>query len=198
MKPTSSHLSLTGYYGLYVVPPDSYVSPSVQFSHSVVSDSFWLHGPQLTRLPCPSSTPRACSNSYPSSWWCHPTISSSVVPFFSFCLRSFPASESFLMSQFFVSGGQSIGASASSISPSNEYSGPNSFRIDCFDLLAIQGTLKSLLQHHSSKSINSSALSFLYICEYMWIPNMMVFGDGTFGRLLGSDEVMGVTASWWD
>ena len=133
-----------------------------QFSHSVVSDSFWLHGPQLTRLPCPSSTPRACSNSYPSSWWCHPTISSSVVPFFSFCLQSFPASGSFLMSQFFVSGGQSTGAAASSISPSNEYSGPNSFRIDCFDLLAVQGTLKSLLQHHSSKSINSPALSFLY------------------------------------
>ena len=88
----------------------------------------------------------ACSNSCPSSWWCHPTISSSVVPFCS-CLQSFPASGSFLMSQFFTSGGQSF-----SISISNEYSGLMSFRIDWFDLLAVQGTLKSLLQHHSSKA----------------------------------------------
>ena len=92
---------------------------SVQFSHSVVSDSLWSHGLQHTRLPCPSPTPRACSNSCPSGWWCHPTISSSVIPFFS-CLQSFPASGSFPMSQFFASGGQSIGASASaSVLPMN-------------------------------------------------------------------------------
>ena len=83
-----------------------------QFSYSVMSDSLQPHGLQHTRLPCPSPTPRACSNSCSSSWWCHPAISFSVVPFSS-CLQSFPASGSFLMSQFFTSGGQSIGASAS-------------------------------------------------------------------------------------
>ena len=77
---------------------------SVQFSCSVVSHSLWPHGLQHSRLPCPSPTPRASSNSCPLSRWCHPTISSSVVPFS--CLQSFPASESFQMSQFFVSGGQ--------------------------------------------------------------------------------------------
>ena len=80
-----------------------------QFSHSVMSDSLWLHGLQHARLPCPSSTPRACSNSCPLSQWCHPTIS--VIPFS--YLQSCPASGSFPMSQFFASGGQSIGASAS-------------------------------------------------------------------------------------
>ena len=91
----------------------------VQFSHSVVSDSLWPHGLQHARPPCPSPTPRVYSNSCPLSWWCHPTISSSVVPFSS-CLQSFPASESFQMSQFFASGGQSIGISAStSILPMN-------------------------------------------------------------------------------
>ena len=85
---------------------------AVQFSCSVVSDSLWPHGLQHTRLPCPSPTPRACSNSCALSRWCHPAISSSVVPFSS-CLQSFPASESFQMSQFFASGGQRIGVSAS-------------------------------------------------------------------------------------
>ena len=82
----------------------------------------WLfvpHGLQHARLPCPSPTPKACSNSCPSSWWCHPTISSSVAPFSS-CLQSFPASGSFSMSQFFTSGGQSIVVSASaSVLPMN-------------------------------------------------------------------------------
>ena len=77
-----------------------------------MSDSLQLHGQQHARLPCPSPTPGIYSNSCPSNWWCHPTISSSVIPFSS-CLQSFPASGSFLMSQFFASGGQSIGASAS-------------------------------------------------------------------------------------
>ena len=82
------------------------------FSHSVMSDSLWPHGLQHTRLPCPSSTLGACSNSCPSSWWCHLAISSSVIPFSS-CPQSFPASESFLMSQLFPSVGQSVGVSAS-------------------------------------------------------------------------------------
>ena len=95
------------------------VSSSVQFSHSVVSDSLWLHGLQHARLPCPSPTPRGCSKSCPLSRWCHPTISSSVIPFSS-CLQSLPASGYFPMSQFFASGGQSIGASAlASVLPMN-------------------------------------------------------------------------------
>ena len=78
-----------------------------------MSNSLQLHGLQHTRLPCPSLSPRVCSDSRPLSWWCHPTTSSSVVPFSS-CLQSFPASGSFPVSQFLASGGQSFGASASS------------------------------------------------------------------------------------
>ena len=92
-----------------------------QFNHSVMSECLWHHGLQHTKLPCPSSTPRACSNPCLQNQWFygHPTISSSVVPFSS-CLQSFPASGSFLMSQFFTSGGQSIGVSASaSVLPMN-------------------------------------------------------------------------------
>ena len=116
-----------------------------------MSDSLQPHGLQHIRLPCPSLSPRACSYSCPLSWWCHPTISSSVVPFFSH-LQSFPASGCFQMSPFFTSGGQSIGSFSFSISPSKEHSGLLSFRMDWLDLLAVQGTLKSLLQHHSSKA----------------------------------------------
>ena len=90
-----------------------------QFSRSFVSSSLRLHRLQHTKLPCPSPTSRAYSDSSPSSWWCHPTISSSVIPFAS-CLQSFPASGSFQMSQFFALGGQSIGVSASaSVLPMN-------------------------------------------------------------------------------
>ena len=85
---------------------------AVQFSHSVTSDSLWHRGPQHTRPPSPSPTPRVSSNSSPLSQWCHSTISSFVMPFSS-CLQSFPASESFQMSQLFASGGQRIGVSAS-------------------------------------------------------------------------------------
>ena len=85
---------------------------SVQFSHSVVSDSVWPHEPQHTRPPCPSPAPGVYPNSCPSSQWCHLTISSSLVPFSS-CPQSFPESGSFQMSHFFTSGGQSIGVSAS-------------------------------------------------------------------------------------
>ena len=92
---------------------------SVQFSRSVVSDSLRLHGLQHTRPPCPSPAPKACSNSCPSNWWCHPTISFSVIPFSS-CLQSFPAWGFFPRSQFFASNGPSIGISASaSVLPMN-------------------------------------------------------------------------------
>ena len=91
---------------------------SVQFSRSVMSNSLRPHGLQHARPPCPSPTPEVYSNSCPSSWWCHPTISSSVIPFSP--LQSFPESGSFQMSQFFASGGQSIGISASaSVLPMN-------------------------------------------------------------------------------
>ena len=82
------------------------------FSHSVMSDSLWPHGLQHARLPCPSPSPRVCSNSCLLSWWCHPTSWPSVVPFFS-CLQSFPASQYFPVSQLFASSGQSIEISAS-------------------------------------------------------------------------------------
>ena len=92
---------------------------SVQFSCSVMSDSLWPHGLQHARHPCPSPTLGVCSNSCPLHWWRHPTTSSSVIPFSS-CHHSFPASESFPMSPFFTSGGQSIGISASvSVLPMN-------------------------------------------------------------------------------
>ena len=95
----------------------AYIS-SVHFSHSVVSDSLKPHGPQPARPPCPSPTTRVYSNSCPLSWWCHPTISSSVVSFS--CLQSFPASGSFPVSQFFEAGGQSIGVSdLTSVPPVN-------------------------------------------------------------------------------
>ena len=117
----------------------------VQFSHSVMSDSLWCYGLQHARPPCPSPTPRLYSNSCPLSQWCHPTISSSVVPFSS-CLQSFPVSGSFQMSQFFASGGQSIGVSASaSVLPMNIQ---DWFPLGWTGLISF----KSLLQHHSSKT----------------------------------------------
>ena len=124
----------------------------VQFSHSVVSNSLWPREPQHARPPCPSPTPRACSNSCPSSQWCHSTISSSIVPFSSHP-QSFPESESFPVSQFFSSGGQSTGSFSFSISSSNEYSGLISIRIDWSDLLAIRGLSRlfsntPLQRHH--------------------------------------------------
>ena len=89
------------------------------FGHSVVFDSLQPHGLQHARLPCPSSSPGACSNSYPLSQWCHPTISSSVIPFSS-CLQSFPASESFPMTQLSKSSDQNIGAlTSASVLPVN-------------------------------------------------------------------------------
>ena len=123
---------------------------SVQFSYSVVSSCLRRHELQQARLPCPSPTPGAYSNSCPLSQWCHLTISSSVVPFPS-CFQSFPASGSFQMCQFFASGGQSIGVSASASVPQWI------FRIDFFQDGLVgspgsPGALKSLLQHHSSKA----------------------------------------------
>ena len=122
-----------------------------QFSHSDMSNSLRPHELQHARLPCPSQTPGACSNSCPLSRWGNPVISSSVIPFSSWP-QSLPAPGSFPMSQLFAWGGQSIGSFSFSISPSNEHPGLISFRMDWLDLLAVQGTLKSFLQHHSSKA----------------------------------------------
>ena len=113
---------------------------SVQFSSSVVSICLQHDGLQHARLPYPSPPPGACSSLCTSSWWCHPTISSSLFPFSS-CLQSFLTSESFPMSQFFPNWSFNF-----SISPSSEYSVLISFRMDWFDLVAVHGTLNSLIQ----------------------------------------------------
>ena len=132
---------------------------SVQFS-SVMPDFSWPHGPQHARPPCPSPLLGVYSNSCPLSRWCHPTISPSVIPFSS-CFNLCQHQGLFK----WVSSSHQLARVLEfqlQHSPSNEYSGLISFRTDWFELLTVQGSLKSLLQHHSFKSINSSALSFLY------------------------------------
>ena len=152
-----------------------------KFSHSVVSDSLRPYGLQHSRPHCPSPTPRAYSNSCPLGQWCHPTISSSVVPFFS-CLQSFPASvfsnESALCVRW-----PKYWSFSFSIGPSNEYSGLISFRMDWLDLLAVQGTLKSLLQHHSSKASIFWCSAFFIVQlshPYMTIGKTMALTRWTF------------------
>ena len=124
------------------------------FSCSIVSDSL----PPHARLPCPSPSPRVCSNSCPLSQWCHPTISSSVVSFSS-CLQSFPASGSFPMSRLFASRGQTIGASAS-----NEYSWLNPLGLTGLISLQFKGLSRDL-QHHSSKASILWPLAFFIVCK---------------------------------
>ena len=130
----------------------------VQFSCSVMSDSLWTHGLQHARLPCPSPTPRACSNSCPLSQRCHPTTSSSVIPFSSH-LQSFPASGSFQISQFFASGGQSIGASASV----HLMNIPSSFPLGLTSLISLLSKgLSRAFSNTTVQSIYYLALSHLY------------------------------------
>ena len=132
---------------------------SVQFYCSVVSNSLWPNGLQHTRLPYPSPTPETCSNSCLLSRWCHPTISSSVVPLSS-CLQSFPASGSFPMNQFFTSGGPRIGASVSaSVLPMNIQ---NWFPLWLTGLISLKSKGLSRVFSNQFKSINSLAFSFLY------------------------------------
>ena len=136
------------------------------FSRTVMSNSLRPHGLQHVWLPCPSTTPGAYSNSCPSSWWCHPTISSSVTPFSS-CLQSFPASGSFPMSQFFASGGQSIGVSASaSVLPVNSQSW---FPLGLTGLIALLS--KRLSRVFSSTTVQRhqffSAQPFLLSCSHI-------------------------------
>ena len=125
-----------------------------------MSDSLRCHGPQHARPPCPLPTPGVYSNSCPLSWWCHPTISSSAIPFSH--LQSFPASvfsnESGLHIRW-----PKFWSFSFSITPSNDYSGLISFSMDWLDLLAVQRTLKSLLQHHSSKVSNLRPSAFFIV-----------------------------------
>ena len=139
-----------------------------------MSDSLWPHESQHTRPPCLSPTPRVHSDSHSSSQWWHPAISSSVVPFFS-CLQSLPASESFPMSQLFTWGGQSTGVSALASLLPKKMPGLISFRTDWLDLLALQGTLKSLLQHHSSKaSILWCSAFFVVQLSYPYMTTLKI------------------------
>ena len=152
-------------------PPLHCISPAspgerLLFSPSVVSDSLQRHELQHTRIPCPSLFPGVCSSSCSLNQWCYLTISSSTATF-SFCLQSsmIPASGSFPMSRIFASGGQSIGASASVSVHRSKYSGLISFRIDWFDFLAVQGTLK----HHSLIAlILRCSASFLTSTHKYW------------------------------
>ena len=135
-------------------------------SDSHCSTHVWLFGTPWTAAHWASLSfttfPRVCPSSCPLNWWCHPTISSSAIPFSS-SPQSFPASGSFPMSQFFTSGGQSNWSFSFSISPFNGYSGSISFKMDSLDLFAVQGTLKSLLQHHTSKASILRCSAFLMV-----------------------------------
>ena len=133
-----------------------------------MSNSLQPHGLQHTRLPYPSLSPWVCLKLGPLSQWCHPAISSSVTPFSS-CPQSFPASRSFPVSQLFASGGQKYWSFSFSTSPSNKYSGLISFRIDWFDLLVVQGTLKSLLQHSMKASVRQSSAFFVIQSSYPYM-----------------------------
>ena len=123
----------------------------VQFSRSVMSDSLWPHESQHARPPCPSPTPRVHPNSRPLSRWCHPTISSSVVSFSS-CPQSFPSIRVFSNEPALCIRWPKYWSFSFNISPSNEHPRLISFRMDWLDLLAVQGTLKSLLQYRSPKA----------------------------------------------
>ena len=130
------------------------------FSCSVMSDYLWPHGLQHARLPCPSPSPRACSNSCPVSQWFPPTISSSVMPFSS-CLQSFPLSGSFLMSWFFALGSQSIGASASASVLLMNIQGW--FPLGLTGLISLQSKgLSRVFFNTTVQNINSLAFSLLY------------------------------------
>ena len=133
---------------------------SVQFSCSVMSDSLWSPGLQHNRSPCHSPTPEVYSNTCPLSWWCHPTISSSVIPFSSY-LQSFPASGSFQINQVFTSGGQSIGVSASaSVLPMHIQ---DWFPLGWTGWISLQSKgLSRVFSNTTVQKHQSSVLSFLY------------------------------------
>ena len=143
---------------------------SDQLSHSVMSNSLWPHGLQHTRLPCPSWIPRAYSNSCPLSRWCHPTISSSVIPSSS-CLQ-FPSIRVFLNELVLHIRWPKYWSFSFNINPCNEYSGMVSFRMDWLDILAVEGIFKSFLQHHSSKaSILQHSAFFIVQLSHLYVTN---------------------------
>ena len=146
-----------------------------------MSNSLRPHGLKHARFTCPSASPRACSNSCPLSWWCHLTISSSDVPFSS-CLQACPASGSFQESALCIRWPKYWNFSFN-ISPSSEHPGLISFRMDWLDLLAVQGTLKSLLQDHSSKASILWCSAFFMILlshPYMTTGKMIALTKWTF------------------
>ena len=149
--------------------PGNRPPPLVQFSRSVVSDSLWPHGLQHTRPPCPSSTPGVYSNSCPLSRWCHTTTSSSTVPFS--CPSIFPSNRVFSNESALRIRWPKYWSFSFNICIFNEYSELISFRIDWLDLLAVQGTLKSLLQHHSSKAsiFQHSAFFIVHSHIHTWL-----------------------------
>jgi len=161
------------------------------FSHSVMSSSLQLHGLQNARLPCPSPSPRAYSSSRPLSQWCHPTISTFVILFS--CHQSFPSINIFSNELALYIRWPRFWSFGFSISPSSEYSGLISLRIDWFHLLAVQGTLKSLLQHHSSKTsiLQHSAFFMVQLSHpYMTTGKTITLSIWTF-----LDKVM--SAFWY-
>ena len=157
------------------------------FSCSVVSNSLQPHELQCTRLPCPSLCPRVCTNTWPLSQWCHPVISSSVAPFSS-CPKFSPASEVCPNELALCIRWPKYWSISIGISPSNEYSGLISFRIDWFDFLAVQGTVKSLLAPQF-ESISSLALRLLLSNSHIhsWlVENIIILALQTF-----------FLAKWW-
>ena len=153
-----------------------------------MSDSLRSHGLQHARPPCPSPTPGVYPNSCPLSQWCHPTISSSIVPFSAY-LHSFPASGCFLSNEPVLRIRWPKDWSFSlSISPSSEYSVLISFRRDWLDLLVVQGTLKSLLQHHSSKASIPQCSAFFIV--QLSHPYMITGKTIALTRLTFVDKVM--------
>ena len=150
-----------------------------QFSRSVVSDSLWPHGLQYTRPPCPSPIPRVYSNSCPLSWWCHPWWDQDgwgchliLCRPFLLLPSIFPSIRVFLNESVLCIRWPKYWSFSFSISPSNEYSGLISCRMDWLDLLAVQGTLKGLFQHHSSKASILQCSSFFIVqltsIHYYW------------------------------
>ena len=145
---------------------------SVQFSHSVVSNSLWPHGLQHARPPCPSPAPRVYSNSCPLSQWCHPMISFSVVPYSS-CPQSFLASESFQMSHLFASGGQSIGVSAStSVLPMNIQ---DWYPLGWTGWISLQS--EGLSRIFSNTTVQKHIYIYIYTCMYIYIYIYTIFSE---------------------
>ena len=147
----------------------SYQFSSVQFSRSVMSNSLWPHGLQHARPPCPSPNPGVYSNSCPLSRWCHPTVSSSVIPFSS-CLQIFPSIRVFSNESVHCIRWPKYWSFSFNISPSNEHPGLISFTMDWLDLLAVQGTLRSFLQYHSTEA------------SILWSHHVMVNRWGNSGN----------------